>query len=132
MGWPENSRGWAGPGVLVCQAGLRLWPWIGVAGAAPRDGRQRLAHVLAGRTGRDLRWSLNAARTDLLSGVGCHLPITGLHASATRHVGEIVRRSTPDPFSPPRRCAGRAGHLLLGSGVLASLSHQGCDEGAKE
>jgi hypothetical protein len=23
-----------------------------------------------------------------------------------------ARRSTPDPFSPPRRCAGRAGHLL--------------------
>src|SRR5215212_11519070 len=69
-----------------------------VAGAAPRDGRQRLAHVLTGRAGRDLRWSLNAARTDLLCGVGCHLPITGLHASATRHVGEVTRRSTPAHF----------------------------------
>ena len=79
-------------------AGLRLWPWIGVAGATPRDERQRLAHVLTGRAGRNLRWSLNAARADLLCGVGCHLPITGLHASATRHVGEIFRRSTPDHF----------------------------------
>src|SRR5215207_5674000 len=79
-------------------ARLRLRPWIGVAGATPRDERQRLAHVLTGRAGRDLRWSLNAARTDLLYGVGCHLPITGLHASATRHVGEIFRRSTPDHF----------------------------------
>src|SRR4051794_3736888 len=30
----------------------------GVAGAAPRNGRERRAHVVAGRTGRDLQRSL--------------------------------------------------------------------------
>jgi Antibiotic biosynthesis monooxygenase len=30
--------------------------------------------------------------------VGCHLPITGLHASAAQHVGEVTRRSTPAHF----------------------------------
>jgi hypothetical protein len=79
------------------------------AGATPREGRQRLAHVLAGRAGRDIRWSLNAARTDLWYGVGCHLPITGLRASASRIVGQ--KRSPFQTHSPflPRRCADAIG-----------------------
>jgi len=81
-----------------------------VAGTAPRDGRQGLAHVLAGQAGRDLRWSLNAARTDLIQGVGCHLPITSLHASAGRYVG--TARMSEQPYAAPLRT-----HFLLQGGA---------------
>ena len=52
----------------------------------PRDGRQRLALVLTGQAGRDIRWSLDTARADLCYGVGCHLTATGLHAPASETV----------------------------------------------
>ncbi len=45
-----------------------------------------------------LRWSLNAARTDLLYRVRGHLPITGLHASANQYVGKPVRLETHTRF----------------------------------
>jgi hypothetical protein len=52
----------------------------------PRDGRQRLALVLTGQAGRDIRWSLDTARADLCYGVGCHLTVTGLHAPTSETV----------------------------------------------
>ena len=45
--------------------------------------------------GRDLRWPLGAAWTDLLCGVRGHLLTTGLHASASSSVG-----LTPPPLQP--------------------------------
>jgi hypothetical protein len=71
---------------------------------------ERLAYVLTGRTGRDLRYSLNAARTNLLCKSGCHLPIIGLHASASLRGSQTAHRRSP--IFIPRRCAARAGHLL--------------------
>ena len=76
-----------------------------VAGAAPRDGRQRLARVLAGRAGRDIRWSLDTARADLRYGVGYHLSKPGLHASAARSFGQGRPLFQPRPIFIPRRCA---------------------------
>ena len=47
-----------------------------------RQRRQRLAYVLAGQAGRDIRWFLKTARTGFSHGVEIHLPKSGLHASA--------------------------------------------------
>jgi hypothetical protein len=70
--------------------------------------------VLAGQAGRDLRWSLDTARTDLSQGVGCHLPTIGLHTSAGQNVSPNSSSFHPEPIFSSRRCTGRAGHLSRG------------------
>lgn len=49
--------------------------------------------------GRDIGWSLNMARADLLSGVGGHRPTSGLPTSAGDRVGQSRPRCQPRLFS---------------------------------
>src|SRR5690242_13775973 len=52
---------------------------------------------------------------------------------AASNLGSSTRRSTRAGRLQPTSAAPRfRTSLLLGSGVLASLSHQGCDKGAEE
>src|SRR5436305_8707169 len=67
--------------------------------------------MLAGQAGRDLRWSLDTARTDLSQGVGCHLPTIGLHTSAGQTVSPNSSSFHSEPIFSSRRCTERAGHL---------------------
>src|SRR5215218_3876888 len=80
-----------------------------VVGVAPRDRRQRLALVLTGLAGRDIRRSLDTARADLCFGVGCHLPTAGLHAPTSQVVGRNRAAFQPRPIFIPRRCANAIG-----------------------
>src|SRR3712207_2439624 len=88
-----------------------------VAGAAPRDGRQRLAHVLTGQSRP--RPSVAPERSADRSLVRGRVPPTtaGLHASASPSVSQN-RPSDVAPFSSRGGARNALGHLLSGFGVV--------------
>ncbi len=67
--------------------------------------------MLAGQAGRDIRWSLNTARTGFSHGVEVHLSKSGLRASATLSIGTDHAAFQRDPIFIQGRCAAGAGRF---------------------